>query len=334
MRLTYQEIYETFFKIFRKYDVNEEKSKLIAETMANNSLEGVISHGVYRFKSCISAIESGAIDKESEPECLLKTGAVERWDGKSGFGIVNAHFAMSRAVALSHDHGIGLVALRNTNHWLREGSYGILAAKAGCIGICWTNTIPIMPAWGAKDPRIGNNPMVISIPNGEQYPIVLDFAMAQFSYGKLESTKIAGNSLPMNGGYDRSGNLTTDPAEILATKRVLPIGFWKGSGLSIVLDLLAMILSGGHSTMELGQNGSEKDISQIFIAIDPALMDPSGNYLQRIRENLDYILESEPMTTTDHVAYPGQGSGERRIKYLREGIPVDEVKWQEILELL
>jgi 3-dehydro-L-gulonate 2-dehydrogenase len=89
---------------------------------------------------------------------------MERWNGKLGMGNLVAKKAMARAIELAGKLGIGCVAVRNTNHWMRGGTYGWQAADAGCIGICWTNTFPNMPAWGGTDPRIGNNPFVLAIP--------------------------------------------------------------------------------------------------------------------------------------------------------------------------
>src|SRR5699024_6926497 len=149
----------------------------------------------------------------------------------------------------------------------RGGEYGWQADNNGYVGMCWTNTIPNMTAWGAQDSRIGNNPLIMAIPR-EKGSIVVDLAMSQFSYGKLEQFRLQSKDLPVPGGYDSQGNITQDPAEIEKTGRVLPIGFWNGSSLSIVLDLLAATLSGGNTTKDIGDLGDgEYAVSQVFIAI-------------------------------------------------------------------
>src|ERR1700674_2717218 len=132
---------------------------------------------------------------------------------------------MDRANALSREQGMGCVALANTNHWMRGGTYGWQAAEAGVIGICWTNTLPNLPAWGAATPRLGNNPLVIAVPRGRNAGahVVLDMAMSQFSYGALASYRMRGESLPVPGGFDAEGLLTRDPAAIAASRRPLPI---------------------------------------------------------------------------------------------------------------
>ena len=142
---------------------------------------------VNRFPKIVEDIDIGAINPAAKPTCELAMGAIERWDGHRGFGPLNARLAMERAIELAKEYGVGVVALGNNNHWLRGGSYGWQAANAGCIGICWSNTTPNMPAWGGKDIKIGNNPLVLSVPRSSGQHMVVDCALSQFSYGKLEA---------------------------------------------------------------------------------------------------------------------------------------------------
>src|SRR5438309_1305910 len=175
---------------------------------------------------------------------------------------------MDRAVALSRNHGIACVALANTNHWMRGGSYGWQAADAGAIGICWTNTLANMPPWNAADPRVGNNPLVVAVPRAQGH-VVVDMALSQFSIGALAGYRARREPLPVAGGFDREGNLTHDAEAIERSGRLLPIGCWKGAGLAIVLDLIAAIASGGHATWQVSTDPDrETGLSQMFIALD------------------------------------------------------------------
>ena len=184
-----------------------------------------------------------------------------------GVGLVNAHICMQRAVEIAEVHSIGCVGLSNTNHWMRGGAYGLQAAEAGYIGICWTNTTRLMPPWGSAEKKIGNNPLAIAIPRDEGH-ILLDMAMSQYSNGKLEVLRLQDKQLPLPGGYDTKGDLTVEPAEILDSQRALPIGYWKGSGLALVLDTMASVISGGQATHQIGKQKSEYAVSQVFIAIN------------------------------------------------------------------
>ncbi len=248
---------------FAKSDAN-----ICAEIFAENTLVGVASHGVNRFPSFIELVKTGHIKPSAKPTKQNSFNALEQWDGNFGPGPLNAKLITERVMELSNQFGIGLVALKNSNHWMRPGYYAWEAANKGYVFICWTNTIPIMPPWGAKEPTIGNNPIVFGVPR-EKGNIVLDMALAQYSYGKLATYRRENKELPYYGGYDHEGNLTKSAKDIYETQRPLPIGYWKGSGLALLLDLIATILSGGNSTYELGKNSIDSGMSQIYIAIDP-----------------------------------------------------------------
>lgn len=213
---------------------------------------------------------------------------------------------MKRACELAQEYGVGLVALGNNNHWMRGGSYGWQAADAGMIGICWSNTMPNMPAWGGKNRKIGNNPFIMAIPRSNGNHAVIDCAVSQFSYGKIEEARLKGQQLPVPGGYDSSGNLTTDPGEIEKTWRVLPMGYWKGSGISIALDLIATVLTNANSVSKIGTFDDEVGLSQVMIAIDPGRFQDTGVTDRIVDEILADIKSSEPIKEGGEVFYPGE----------------------------
>ncbi len=332
MRINYEEMKQVFKKILLKKGFLEQTAELSATLFAQNSLDGVYSHGVNRFPRVMSYIEKGYIDPKAVPTKIDGIGGLERWNGNLGMGNSNAKICMDRAIELAKQNGLGCVALQNTNHWMRGGAYGWQAADSGCIGICWTNTQPNMPAWGAKDRRIGNNPLIISIPKSNKQHVVLDCAISQFSYGKIEQCELNNEQLPVPGGFDSDGNMTTDPSEITKTWRVLPIGYWKGSGISIVLDLVASVLSGGLSTSEVGKlGGDEYKVSQFLLAIDPSHFNSKQMTESIVDTVLSDIASSEPIKEGHKILYPGERAYATRLENLKNGIPVQDKIWNEIL---
>ena len=321
-----------FFRILIRLGFTTERAYKCAEIFMLNSLEGVYSHGVYRFPRFVKSIREGYIKPEAVPTLVHRAGALEQWNGNLGPGPLNAIFATGRATELAAENNIGLVSLANTNHWMRGGTYGWQAARKGFVLICWTNTCPNMPAWGAKDPRLGNNPFVMAVPYQKE-AIVLDFAMSQFSYGKMEQFRNEGVKLPYMGGFNTENKLTDDPGEILDTWRPLPFGYWKGAGLSLLLDILATVLSGGFSTHEVSTCTSESNISQVFIAIQlknlhnfPAI----GKSIDRIIEDL---RKSVPENENSKIRYPGENVVAIRDENLKNGIPVSREIWEKIVKL-
>ena len=332
MRIPFEQMYQELLRVLRKKGFSEERAQLCARIFSESSRDGVYSHGLNRFPMFITYIEKGYLDVHAVPENIARFGAIERWDGKSGPGPLNAHFCMERAIALAREHGMGCVALRHTNHWMRGGTYGWQAVEAGCMAVCFTNTMPNLPPWGGAEPRIGNNPLVIAVPR-QQGHIVLDMAMSLFSYGKMGVMRSRGELLPFEGGYDHEGKLTCDPDAILKSKRPLPIGFWKGSGLSMMLDLLATILAEGQSTQAIGRLEDERDVSQVFFCIDVQQQHRPG-YVDQIADDLvDYIHTTLPVEEDRKISYPGERTLQTRRENLEHGIPVDERKWQQVLDM-
>ena|ERR1700690_997773 len=331
LRVPYQEIFDILVRILIRLGFDDPRAHRCAQLFAESSCDGIYSHGLNRFPLFVSTIRNGVVDVHARPQLVSSSGALERWDGKAGPGNLNALHCMERAIALSRAHGMGCVALANTNHWMRGGSYGWQAAEAGVIGICWTNTLPNLPPWGASIPLLGNNPLVIAVPRSAGH-VVLDMAMSQFSYGALSSYRRRGELLPVDGGFDAVGQLTRDPAAIEASRRPLPIGYWKGSGLALLLDLIAGMLSGGSTTHQIpGEPAKETRLSQVFLAFDPSLA--SGAMASQIADGVIADLQSRAQTAGETVRYPGQQVLRVRQENLEKGVPVDPAIWRQVQEM-
>ena len=330
LRIKYEEMFQEFKRVLLKKGFDEKSAEDAAFIFTQNSLAGVPSHGLNRFPRVVSYLDQGEIKPESIATCEMSAGPMERWDGHRGMGPLNAKRAMDRAIELAKQYGIGIVALGNNNHWMRGGSYGWQAADAGCIGICWSNTMPNMPAWGGKDGKIGNNPIVFAIPRSNGEHVVVDCALSQFSYGKIEDCRLKGLPLPVPGGYDTAGNITTDPAEIQKTRRVLPAGYWKGSGLSIALDLIATVLTNGNSVNKIGTFGSEVGLSQVMIAIDPGKFNSAELTDEIVDQILSGLKTSEPLDENRPVLYPGERVAKAVKENMELGIPALEEIWEKV----
>jgi len=329
MRIPYDELFDGLLRVLLNLNFEQQRARLCARLFAEASRDGVYSHGLNRFPQFARMIRNGIIAVDAEPELVARSGSLERWDGKRGPGNLNAYRCMDRAIALSREHGIGCVALANTNHWMRGGSYGWQAAEAGAIGICWTNTMANLPPWGASDPRVGNNPLIIAVPRAKGH-VVLDMAMSQFSYGTLVSYRMRGEQLPVEGGFDAAGQLTRDPAAIEASKRPLPIGYWKGSGLALMLDMVGALLSGGCATYQIpADTERETDLSQVFIAVDLSSVDRASTSMSLADQIVEH-LQSSSVADGVQVRYPGERVLRTRKENMANGIPVEPSIWREV----
>jgi 3-dehydro-L-gulonate 2-dehydrogenase len=332
-RIPFEEVHKQLASVLRKLGFSAVRADACARLFAETTCDGVYTHGINRFPRYVATIRNGSVVVDAEPKRTAGFGALERWDGQRGPGNLNALAMMERAIALSREHGMGCVAFCNTNHWMRGGTYGWQAAEAGCIGICWTNTMPNLPPWGGVERIIGNNPLVIGVPRPGG-PVVLDMAMSQFSYGTLESYRKRGELLPVDGGFDEEGNLTRDPGAIERSWRPLPVGYWKGSGLSIVLDMMAAMLSLGNATHQISHDPVfESGISQVFLAINPECLGP-GPKLAEIADGIVASLHnSKSAEEGKRVRYPGEETLRIRAENQRLGLPIEAAVWAEILSM-
>ena len=233
---------------------------------------------------------------------------------------------------LAEEYGIGCVALSNTNHWMRGGAYGWQAATAGYVFIGFTNTIANMPAHSSIDSRLGNNPLVIGLPYLDS-AIVLDMAMSQFSFGSMELAALKNEMLPVFGGYDKKGSPTKDPKAIMESGRPLPVGYWKGAGLSLLLDLLAAILSAGLSTHEISKRKIEYGLSQVFISINIKKLSNHSSIPALVNNIINDYKRSVPENEMAPILYPGERVLKNRKRNSENGIPVLKSVWEQILSL-
>jgi len=333
MLLPYDLINATLYKVMLKNGFDEDGATLNARIFTESTLDGYHSHGVNRFGEFIKNVHKGIVKPMMRPILAESLGVLERYDGQQGAGPSNAHLCMERAIQLSKANTIGCVALRNSNHWMRGGAYGWQAAASDCIAICFTNTMPNMPPWGGRTNTTGNNPLIMAVPRKEGH-VVLDMSLSQFSYGKIYESHLRGRTLPFPGGYNMEGNLTDVPGEIMESRRILQTGYWKGSGLSIMLDLFSTLLSKGMSTSAIGKLDGETALSQVFLCINAADLGDSEAREVVCKDIIAHFTSSEAQQEEHPVRYPGESTLARRKKQRIEGIEVDDTIWSKILDLL
>ena len=309
----------------------EETARHFAEIFAGNSLDGVYSHGMNRYARYLADMDSGLCDRTvTQAERVSGFGALEVWDAHFGVGPLIAEQVTQRAIDLAREHGIACVALRNNSHWLRAGRYGLMMADAGMMGICFTNTCMNLVAYGAKEPSTGNNPITLAIPR-RAGSLVMDMAVSQYAFGKLEIMAQEGKTLDTACGYNTAGNPTSDPRAIVESGLMMPMALWKGSALSIMLDLMAASLSLGRTSLAIGKPADgEKGMSQVFICLNPAAVVDAEEMDAQIERTIAF-LNALPVRDGAHgVHAPGENLAATRQKNLRDGIPVTEETWKKI----
>jgi LDH2 family malate/lactate/ureidoglycolate dehydrogenase len=323
IRVPHEQLVPVIGKALAREGVPAELAETEAEIIVEADLFGVPSHGVRMLPGLVKAIREGRVTANPNIHVVGKHGATCVLDGENGPGRFISVQAMKNAVHRARQFGIGACLATRVSHWGRAHAYVSRAAKAGTIGICTTNAIPNMVAWGSSKPLLGNNPLAIGVPRGSgEEPLVLDMAMSQAALGKLGTFAREGRKAPDGWGLDTAGNASDDPAAILASGRVLPFGEHKGAGLAVMMELLTGALSGGLFSFEVFKadtSGIDPGASKLFIALDVRAFVDSERFHQRVKDFVEYVRHAEPGL---QVALPGERGWQTRERNLAEGIPI------------
>ncbi len=243
-------------------------------------------------------------------------------DAGKGLGYVAAHRAMALAIEKATGRGIALVGVRNSNHFGIAGYHALQAARAGLIGIAQTNAGAEMAPWGSATPVLGTNPWGIAIPRGEGHdPIVLDMALTQSGKGMMAWLTRAGSPMPRSWALTPDGASTDDP-RAAAAGPLLPIGDYKGYGLSLVTDVLCGVMTGALFGTEVFQDDTHFDVGHAMTAIDPGCFIGRERFEARVETLVDQVLSAPPIDPARPVVLPGQVEQERARLRIERGVPV------------
>lgn len=278
-------------------------------------------------------IRNGGIRPNAEMTWVREGAATALLDADKGLGYVAARRAMDRAIEMAGGAGIAMVAVRHSNHFGIAGYHAKRAAEAGLIGIAMTNAGAEMAPWGAARPVLGTNPWGIAVPRGRgatagrdptggRDPIILDMALTQSGKGMMRWLERAGLPMPDHWALTRGGERTTDPRAAMDGP-LLPIGDYKGYGLSLVTDILTGVLTGSLFGAQVFQDDRNYDVAHTMIAISIDAFMPRQRFAERLEALIADVLSAPPIDPARPVRLPGQAEQERARRRLERGVPVD-----------
>lgn len=311
--------------VLTKAGVKLEEAEIISDTLLFAELRNIKSHGIIRLPTYVKRLENAAVNQNSEMKFLEnKAAAVSVLDADNGMGQVAGHKAMKAAIDMARIYGIGLVAVKNSNHFGVASYFSMMASNEDMIGIVMTNASPAIAPFGTKTPLLGTNPLTVSVPAKKEKPIVLDMSMSTVARGKIRMAALQNKEMPLDWGLDKDGNPTSDPSEALLGSLV-PIGGVKGSGLSLIIDLLTGALTGTSSLGEVknitDMSGPSKT-SHLFIAVNVQAFMEIDEYKSRVDDAISKI-KSLPPKGDNEIFMAGEIEQNLMGKRLAEGIPVD-----------
>ncbi len=322
-RFVYKELCAAVTEAIAAVGVGRQVAEVEAAIMVEADLQGVPSHGVRMLPGLLRGLVDGRVNNKAEIRLLHEFAAVCRLDGDNGTGRYVARQAMDHAMERAFRYGVGVCLAGRTTHWGRAHYYAAWAAQQGLIGICMTNGMPCMAIFGATGRVIGNNPLAIAIPRGEdEDPVVLDMAMSQAAVGKVATWLREKREIPEHWGLDDHGRPSSDAKAILGGA-VLPFGGHKGAGLALMIELLTAALAGGlfgNEIMAGDRSGLDPESSKLFIAIDPKAFGGQEKLAARVGEYLAYL--GEATAGADSLTWPGRRGYAARAVNLVQGVPL------------
>jgi 3-dehydro-L-gulonate 2-dehydrogenase len=308
---------------------DDEAAGRAVDVFVEADLRGVESHGVAGLPNRVKTIAEGKLNPNARPTLARQFGGTALFDGHQGFGPVLCSIVIETTVELAEEHGIGLVALRDSSHWSCPAYYARWMAKQGFIGLAMTNTNPGMPLYGSSEKSVTNAPYAVAAPHRGHEPIVLDMSLQQVSWSGMKLFADDGKKLPGLWGYDEQGKETDDPAVIARTGRVKPIGDYKGSGFAFMQEILTGVLGAGMISAQIGTmtaKGEPAHYTQTFIAIRPDLFTAREDYDRRLDE-LYHAAKAAPLAEGfTEINLPGDRSNAALADRSRNGIPLRRIR--------
>ena len=316
-------------EIFIKAGMLPEEAAIVADNLVHADLVGMDSHGVMRIPAYTKRIENKGTLPHSEIEIVKESDTTALIDGHNGMGAVISTKAMQLCIEKAEKSGVAFVSVRGSNHFGMASYYSEMALKHDMIGIVFTSPAALLMApTGGIEPILDNNPFSYAIPAGKQFPVVLDMATSVVSRGKIASAAKLGKPIPIEWAMTKEGMPTTDPNEGF-DGILLPVGGYKGYGLTVISGVMAAVLSGASilstDVRDFYNDVSEKqNIGHLFGAIKIDRFSDVQAFKDRMDAMIQEIKNCKKAPGVTEILLPGEREFQNSIRYAKEGIPVTE----------
>ncbi len=327
---------EVVAMVFRAAGAEPDKAAVVAESLVATDLAGHHSHGVMRVTQYINAIHADHLKPHGEPARVMDEGPIGIIDGGWGFGQVAARATAAFAAEKAHEHGVGCVTLRNSNHLGRVGEYTEIVAAEGLAGLAFVTghgRVGLVAPVGGFTRQLNTNPVAITVPGTEGFPLTFDAATCAAAEGKVRLARNRGESVPEGWFVDPEGRPSTDPNDFVGPPAgaLLPLGgvsAHKGYALAVLVDLLAGAIPDAGCSGLHEKNGN----SMLMVAIDIARFVPAAEFEEHVQWLVQHLRGSALAPGATEILLPGEKEHRARQRQLEEGLEVDDETWRQMIE--
>ncbi|WP_081889689.1 Ldh family oxidoreductase [Caballeronia sordidicola] len=320
---SYDALLETVSNVFSGY-LPKEDAAYVAHCLVDAEARGVASHGIGRIPVYTKRLRLGVVNAKPMMKVSRGDSATAHVNGDNGMGYLVAQRSMAEAIARGKQYGVSIVVASHSNHFGMAATYLREAIDAGLGALVLTNAPPLMPVWGGRTPFLGTSPFAFAAPS-KTTPIMLDMATSVVAFGKIRRAARRGESIPADWALDVNGQATTDPNAAI-NGVVLPMGGPKGSGLGLMMELMAGVMSGSAFGGEVRNQNSDfeqpQNVGHAFLTFRPDIGLPLADYFGRAEELVSRAKASPLAEGVDKIMMPGEIEGARAARAKRDGLQI------------
>ena len=308
--LSLEDIYKLANKTLLTNGCDEETSNILSDLIMKAERDGSLSHGLFRLPAYIAGLKSGKINGKNRPKISKITPSVIKVDGNNCLAPMVLNKSLPELIKAAKENGVAVLSITNSHHMAAMWPETEAIAEEGLVAFACTSYKPAVAPAGSIKPLFGTNPISFAWPRKNKPPVVYDMATASMAMGEVQVAKREGHKVPLGTGLTKDGKDTTDPAEIADGGVLLPFGGYKGSGIAMMVELLAGALVGDNFSYETAEkdnnDGGPPSGGEFILAISPEKL-----------SNSDWDTHSskffEKMKSMGDVRLPGERRHKNRL---------------------
>ena len=315
--------------VFATAGVSDDDARLVACGLVDANLRGVDTHGIARIPVYLERLNAGLVNPKARPRIVSESPTTVIVDGENGLGHVVCDLAIDATIQHAKVHGTCWTGVRGSNHNGSQAYWALRGAREGLLTWAFTNGEAIVAPWGGTEKFVSTNPVCIAVPTDLPDELVLDMATTQVAAGHILLAHSRGESIPTGWALDTDGNDTTDPQAFLDGGSLLPLGGYKGAGLSLVIDIMAGILSGASSTVDVGSmywqhKDRDQRVGHAFMAVDVERLVPLQEFKSRVAGTLAAMRAVTRRPGVEAVFAPGDIEAATAADRIVNGCPLTD----------
>ena len=309
------------------------EAEVISDSLVDADCAGLASHGVSRVSDYLGRLADGLVEPSTKLTLVCETAGTAVLDAGNGWGQVASAAAVDICIQKARATGVAWVNVRNSNHNGTAAYWTRRLAKAGLIGISATNGSPVMAPFGSMEESLGTNPLSISSPSPGESPIILDMATSAQARGKIMVAMKNNEAIPEGWALTRDGLPTTNAKEAWEGI-LLPMAGPKGSGISMMIDIMSGVLGGaafGTGVARMYADKLPQRLGHIFIGLNVEAMMPMAEFMARMADREKQTRSSRPARGFDAVCMPGDVEHARVAAAMKNGVRIPRGVYDELL---